>query len=646
MTAINIKTLGRSSITGGLAQVWRILSRFILTPIIIGELGMEGYGAWTLVFSVAAYIDMSNLSLGWAYTKFTAEYVRNHRYDELSQIIGSGIALVAPVGLLGMAAAWFWGEALLTSLKVPATLAPDAAIALVVIIGMMVLRMTIGSRLEILSGLQRIDLTFRLYVLASIIEFAVSLPLLLLGHGILGLAIGHAAGQITINLAAYSLVRARLPQLRISPLCASRQGLRKIVAVGGRFQLLSVLNTVVLQGVKLLLSWLMGVQWVGIYELAHKLITLGKTASEAVIAPLMPAFASLRAGGNALAERTLFLKGSKADALFGGMAFAFLALLAPSILLLWTGQEQPWAAWAIRVLAGGEAIGLLTSIVSSSLRAQGLVGLESKRAFISVGIALALMATLVPTLQFEGLIYARLAAQVLSAAWYLRAYFRFSTITWGEYLEGTRIPRLALMLLSIGAGVLLLRMLLPPLTLPGLSMRWTAVAEVFLWSVPFFGPLGIGVWKLYLTTEDREQVTILARTITDRLRGRSKYEPPEIIVMTEANDEDAARVVDAAQALGRVERMSQAQTADLLGSGVQTKLVLALLGPGVDPYRLWSWIHEHRPDLESRLAFVKGEEDPLYEEHDLRHYQEIPDAKLLQAHWSTSSETDTKESPP
>ena len=67
---------------------------------------------------------------------------------------------------------------------------------------------------------------------------------------------------------------------------------------------------------------------IAVYELADKLVELGKTASEAVIAPLMPAFASLRAGGEALRERMLFLQGSKADVLLGGTSFAFLALFA------------------------------------------------------------------------------------------------------------------------------------------------------------------------------------------------------------------------------------------------------------------------------------------------------------------------------
>ena len=133
MTAINIKTLGRSSLTGGVAQLWRILSRFILTPVIIAQIGMDGYGVWTLVFSVAAYVEMTNVSLGLAYTKFTAECVRHRRYDELTHIIGSGMSVVGSVAVVGLLLAWLFGEPLLEALNVPPHMVGDAAIARLIV---------------------------------------------------------------------------------------------------------------------------------------------------------------------------------------------------------------------------------------------------------------------------------------------------------------------------------------------------------------------------------------------------------------------------------------------------------------------------------------------------------------------------------
>lgn len=630
MAAIDIKTLGRSSVTGALAQGWRILSRFILTPLIIAQLGMEGYGAWTLVFSLAAYVDMSNLGLGLAYAKLTAECVRRQQHERLEQILGAGIAAIVPVGLLGLFVAGWLGESILAGLRVPPALVPDAAFAMLAVIAAIVLRMTVGCRLDILAGLQRIDLTYRLQVVASIVEFAVSLPLLLLGHGLRGLAIGHVAGQLVSFVAAHGMVKARLPEVRISPLHASRQGLRELISIGGRFQLLSMFNTVMGQGIKLMLSWLMGVHWLGIYELADKLVELGKTASEAVIAPLMPAFASLRAGGEALRERMLFLKGSKADVLLGGMSFTFLALFASSILLLWTGEAQPWASWALQVLAVGESVMLLTSIVSSSLRARGQVGLEFRWAVLNLGLSLVLLVALVPFWAFEGLIYARVVARLISTTWYLHGYFRISRISWGEYLRETQIPRLVLLLLAVAAAMLTARALLPLPAIPGVSPRWVAVIDVALWSVPYLALVGYGAWTLCLSADERAQLaSFAAGTLRRRSRDRVEHVPPDVLVVGPAD----APVVAAAAVLGRVEAMSMAEAGHALTAGATARLVVVVLEPDGDPVALWSWTLEHRPDLAPVLAFVGGPPHPLYAEHGIRHYPRSPTSEELRAEW-------------
>lgn len=634
MTAINIKTLGRSSLTGGAAQLWRIMSRLVLTPLIFSQIGGEGYGVWTLVFSVAAYVEMTNVSLGLAYTKFTAECVRHRRYDELTHIIGSGMTIVGSVAVLGLGMAWLFGEALLEVLNVPPDMLGDALIALLIVTGMLLLRMTVGCTLEILAGLQRIDLTYRLYILASIVDFAVAVPLLLMGWGLVGLAVAHAVGQITINIAAYSMVRQRLPEVRISPRYVSRDGIRKIVSVGGRFQLLSVVNTVVMQGAKIFISWLIGVEWVGIYELADKLIKLGRTASEAVIAPLMPAFAGLQAGGEKLRERLLFIKGSKANVLLGGVSFAFLGLYASPILHLWIGKSMPAAAWTLQVLAFSEVALLLTSIVSSSLRAQGRVRLEFTWAMLSTGLFLLLLVPLGTQFGYEGLIVSRLIAQVLGALWYLRAFFRFSGISWGEYLKGTRIPLLAIILGVTGAMLLLVGTALPPLVPPGLSPRWGAAFEVLLWSVPYLGLVAVATWKVYLDGEDREQLRVLGAAVWSRLRGRTKNVAPDVLIVAEGGVPASGSLVESAEALGHVATAGPADASGFLETGAPLRLLLVVLRQDGEPESFWSWLDEHRPDLLERLAYVGGPDDhPFFERPEIRRYSTTPHGETLLADW-------------
>jgi O-antigen/teichoic acid export membrane protein len=522
---VDLKTLGRNSLVAGLSEIWRIASRFVLTPVIIAAIGLEGYGTWTLVFSVAAYVSMANASMGLAYTKLTAECVHAQTYDRLERVLGSGMTGIGSVAALGLLATLLFGPSVLRGLGVPADQLGEANTALLLVMGTLVMRMTIGCAHEVLAGLQRIDLTYRLQILASIVDFAVTLPLLLAGWGLVGLGIGHISGQIVANLGAWRAMRRHLPQVRLNPLRMSRDGFRIVFGIGGKFQLLSLVNTVVMHGAKFLIAALIGVRWVGVYELADKLLSLGKAASSAVVAPLMPAFANLQASGDRKAERALFFAASKADALIGGSSFLFLALFAGPMLLAWTGETVPAAAWTLQLIVAGESLFILTSIVSSNLRAQGKVGMEFTAAMVTTVLFVLLLLPLAPWLQFEGFVYARVAAQAVGALWFLRAYFTSERIGARDYFRETRIPYLAAIWATLAAGTLAARHLVPWVP-PHASPRWAAVFTVFAWGVPFGAILLTAAWRIFLTAAERDKLVSTVRDIIARRRARRAAAPP------------------------------------------------------------------------------------------------------------------------
>ncbi|MEK6676438.1 MAG: hypothetical protein AABZ47_12390, partial [Planctomycetota bacterium] len=165
-----------------LAEVWRVGSRFLLTPLIIAKVGFDGYGTWALIFSVCGYADVLNTSFGFAYSKFTAEYDRKKDYDHLSQIISSGIVLIGGLGLVGWGIVFALRMSILRGLAVPDNLLNEAGIALPLVATTMVLRISYGCFFQVLAGLQRLDLQYKLNVFASIVEFVISIGLLIRGE--------------------------------------------------------------------------------------------------------------------------------------------------------------------------------------------------------------------------------------------------------------------------------------------------------------------------------------------------------------------------------------------------------------------------------------------------------------------------------
>jgi O-antigen/teichoic acid export membrane protein len=193
---------------------------------------------------------------------------------------------------------------------------------------------------------------------------------------------------------------------------------------------------------------------------------------------------------------------------------------APAVILVWTGENVPDAAWALQVMASGHVLFALTALVSSNMRARGMIRLELITAILTGGLVVTLFFPMARWLHFEGVIYTRLIAQVIGASWYLASFFRFSKMPLQEYLQGTAILRSVAVI--AGAGLLSgFGSTLLPLPSFGVSERWHALFTVALWSIPYVLILGVGVWRLVLDGEERERIAGIFQRRLARLRGRS-----------------------------------------------------------------------------------------------------------------------------
>ncbi len=520
MAKVELSTLARSSVVAWLAEAWRIGSRFILTPLVLSQIGKDGYGVWTLVFSVSNYVSMVNASFGVAYIKVTAECARSGDRERLERLLGSGMMAIGGIAVIGLLVTWAVGELILAAINVPPEWLHQGRIALLMVMGCLVLRMSFGCALEVLAGLQRIDLQYRLSILASIIEFCITLPLLFLGWGLVGMGIGYMVGQLVMIALAFSLVKKHAPGLRLSPLLWSREGVREVFSVGGRFQLLGIVTTSVMEGVKILMSIMLGVGWVAIYDLCDKLLTLGKSLASSVLAPLLAAFADLQAGGEHARERALFVQASKALALVSCGTFGFLAALAHPVLLGWTGQDVADAAIALQLLAFGEVMMLQTGVVSANLRARGMVRMELTCALVATSIMLVTVWPLAQWLDFQGIVVARLLSQTIAAAWYMLAYFRWAQLPWTGYIKDAQLPRV-LAVVGVAASVTLAgHLLLGPLLGRFIGARWAAVLEVCVLSVPYTLLLVGGLLRWTLSDEEKAKLGALVQRKLGKLRNR------------------------------------------------------------------------------------------------------------------------------
>lgn len=502
MSDVTAKSLRRNSLFAGVAEGWRVLSRFILTPVIIARLGMSGYGTWTILFTVCSYVDMFNMSFGFAYNKFAAEYDRKRDYATLSSLLSAGIIVVGAISALALSGLWIWRTPILVFLKVPTEFLADSATALVLVSVCLLLRMSFGNVFYVLSGLQRLDLQHKLSIFASIIEFGVSVVLLEMGKGLLALAYGHCAGQFLSTGLAWAFCKRLRPELRISPFCVTRSSCRMVLSLGMRFQGLSGLAMLFVQGVKVVISNRCGIGMVATYELAEKLLSLSRALSGALIDPLMPAFSNLHAGADRERAHALFVHSSKLVAMTGMAALVGLFVFADPIIVAWTGRSEPLAGWTIRVMAFSHFVWVMTGPGSAVLRGKGSLKLELSNALLRTLFIAVLIIPGVMARRYDWIVLAIVVSRIASSAWFLVRFTQQSEHGFWWYFRDIvgRAMGIGILVGLIGFGVAAI----PIGWIPASSERWRAAAQVVTLGSPFGLLTGALLWFALFTKPERE----------------------------------------------------------------------------------------------------------------------------------------------
>ncbi|MCA9511884.1 MAG: lipopolysaccharide biosynthesis protein, partial [Myxococcales bacterium] len=516
MARVTLGRLVRSSGLAGLAQVVRAASSMVLTPIVLGAIGLEGFGVWALLFSLSNSINVIGVSFGNAYAKFTADFEARRDFDGLAERVGAGLVLiggVAALGLVGLALASEW---LLRMSSVPEAMLPEARTGFLIVCVTVFSMLSIGCVRQILAGLQRTDLSSVGQIATSLAYLALGWTLVRRGHGIVGLAVANLAAELAGIALSWVWCRRVCPQLVLSPLRATRAGLREVVALGGRFQLVFALNFLSNEGFKIALSSLLGPAVLGSYELARRMMRLCQTAAGAIHTPMMPAFAQLHSGGESERARHMHNRGALALFTAALVAIGFVAVFAERTMLVWTADPQPLAAWTFRALAAAYVFKQLSSMATANLRGRGEFRLEIGSMVFSLVARLGLIVPLYAWLDYAGFVWSEAIAHVATALVLLWPYAGREGIALGRFFwEAAARPTLllALPLAAAWAGAHAW-----PLPLGDVAPRWQAFFELALWGALFSAASAGVVWFGLLASDERAR---LGRSLARRFgRGR------------------------------------------------------------------------------------------------------------------------------
>lgn len=476
---------GRRLVTG---VVWNALGRGVplllalaLTPVLVGLMGTERWGLFTLALAMVGIFGVFDLGLGMALTRAVSEAIGEGRGRDAPALVGA--TLIALLGLSAVMAGLAW--ALMPVLMgrvliVPPALEAEALAAFRVLAAAAPLVVLNAALWGVLAAWQRFRAANLVNMPVSVFYYLGPVIALLLWDSLIAVMASLVLVRLVSGLAYAVLAWRDVPGLGLAR--ARFRLLRPLLRQGGWMSLSGALTQVLLYADRFLIGALIGLTAVAFYATPLDLVMRMWILPVAVAQTLLPAFAS---SFRAAPERTALLLRRGALIVTGLVLPACLALiaLAEVLLRLWLGAEfAEGGGMVLRILGVGIFFSCLAFVPGTLLDAIGRPEVTAGFSLLQAAVFLPLGALLLVLIGIEGaaIAWAARAAADCAGRFLLAARF---------YPPAAPAGRALLPVLGAAGAGLVLMVPLPP--------AWAAAAGVLVLG----GVAALG-WRV-LPREDR-----------------------------------------------------------------------------------------------------------------------------------------------
>lgn len=423
----------------------------LVTPVLVARLGADGYGLYTLMWTLTGYLMVLNFGTVVAVQKFCAQYQGKGPGSPLGWLLRRTLAFELGMALLGGLALWAMRGWIAGSfLKIAPSQIPQACSVFAFVAASAAPYFALQFALNVLYGTQRFKAWNLLTTAQSLAVALCALGLLRFGFGIRAVAASFLAAHAA--LAAAGLWLARGPLLADSR-PDSKEG-REFVRFSGKSLASYLMWIVTFQGDRVFIGALLPLSQIGFYAVSSTLAQKFNMLCGAVTAAAFPLLTELHGRGEEERIRRLYLKGTELSLFLILPVSALSFALAPQFMTLWLGGDFSAAAtWPFRLLVLANLAYLATYLPNSAAIGRGFPELSAYLMGAKAFVVLILWPLTVPRWGILGA-----AAGLLLAEWLVVPAFltyvhrRHLGLTWAAFWsEGCRRPCLAALVLAAAA---------------------------------------------------------------------------------------------------------------------------------------------------------------------------------------------------
>ena len=503
-----MKRLLLGSLSGGVLFLVQVLSAFILAPILVTQLGNSSYGAWEILLSVYAYIDLLGLGIDPAIIRYVA---RVHAQDDRAQlraIFTSSFTMSIVMGLIGCLIVL----GLAYSSERVLNLSPSKIDGLRTCMLLMALSVFLGfPKLIVQSALLGLQLHVYVNSIRTILWLFQSLAIYIaLVHGpkpgIIWLAAITVAFSIAHLISMSALLARQKCGLTFHFGAFSLAAMRDLFLFGLKSVALMTAGRIQNQSAPIIIGWLMGSAQVPIFAISNRLASYAYGLSTSLALPLIPHFSQLGAKEDPELTRSTWLRSSRLlQLVIFGLGISILALGEPFIMV-WIGEDYAVnGRWVVRF----SSLRFLTSgIAPNSARMLIAMARHGRAASVSIVAAILNVPMMIILGNRFGISGIAFSGFVIGVSTFL-VTFALATREIGLSKSVHLRSTAARFVLPIALGLsafMLLRVAWDPSNYTAILGHATAAGSVYI----------LASWKLAIDDEERALIVSAARKIKTR----------------------------------------------------------------------------------------------------------------------------------
>ena len=335
--------LARSILSNWGTFVFSAVVNFVISPMIVRRLGVEEYGAWTLLVMMVGYLGVLDLGVRAAVTRYIARFHAASEHTRSSRLYSSALMFFTAAGVVAVLLSGVMALVVGSLFHVPQEYVRAARV--VAILGGLNIAVSLVSGVfgGVLIGLQRFDYANAIEIVVAALRAVAVVIALRNGYGLIGLAVVQLGVSALRGGASVFYCHRLYPQLDLASWKWDAEYLRLIFSFGLSASFLHITYGIMFYSDSLILNAFLPeaavLAGIAFFSVGSTLADYARQIVSGISQTLTPRISAAEASGDRSVLQATVLTSARLSALAVLPIAITLMIRGSSFLGLWMGPD-------------------------------------------------------------------------------------------------------------------------------------------------------------------------------------------------------------------------------------------------------------------------------------------------------------------